>query len=290
MTIRELRTWATSEMELPLSETLMLLAHTLSLRKEDLFNDGVNVSESDQQRFKEHVHKRLTGVPMAYIRNKKEFYGADFYVDSRVLIPRPETEQIIDVLLDRIERDSVSAEGLVIADIGTGSGALALSLARVLPSSIVHATDVSDDALAVATLNCRTHQLDSRVTFYLGDLLSPLISAQIVPDIIVANLPYISLLDTQNVALDVHAHEPHLALYSGNSGLEHYERLFEQMTLLRQPPRYVIGEFGAGQSASLNELLAHFSLSSVNSSDSSPVSIFNDLAGIPRVFLISLPR
>lgn len=289
MTISELREWAIAQ-QLPLSEFLMLMAHVLGCSKEDLFIDSREVAPNHVDSFKELVGKRLSGVPMAYLRNKKEFYGSTFYVDERVLIPRPETELIVDTVLDLVKSDSGTlshSPQLTIADVGTGSGALALTLARVIQNSRVHAVDISSDVLLVAEKNRALHGLDDRVSLHCGDLLTPLILKKISPDILVANLPYISLHDVRNVAPDVHAHEPHLALYSGESGLEHYERMFAQLSLLPRLPKYILGEFGAGQVDNLKLLIQRFP--SITSTPSN-ISIFSDLAGIPRVFLISLPR
>ncbi len=287
MTIKELREWATISMELPLSDTLMLLSHVLSVRKEELFNDSVIVPQHTVSSFQSLVEKRLSGIPMAYLRNKKEFYGAQFYVDERVLIPRPETELIIDTVLDILKSDPLheNSETFLIADIGTGSGALALTLARVLPAATIHAVDVSSDALAVAQKNRASHGLDIRVQFHLGDLLNPFITTSIAPDIIVANLPYIAMNDVENVEPEVHAHEPHVALYSGQNGLEHYGRMLQQLEQLPRLPKYILGEFGAGQVEALKILIKNSKVP-----HTANLTIHNDLAGIPRVFLISLPR
>ncbi len=292
MKISDLRSWAVVDQGLPLSETIILLAHVLKISKENIFStDNIEVSEYQKNAFEKLVNRRISGEPIAYLRNSKEFYGKSFFVDERVLIPRPETELIVDSVLDLFKSDNMS-EHVTIADVGTGSGSLALTLARVLPHSHVHALDVSASALDVAEKNRADHELTSRVTLHIGDLLTPLIAAKIAPDIIVANLPYIPLNDVENVEPSVHNNEPHLALYSGETGLEHYEKMFAQLPLLPNLPRYILGEFGFGQTESLQTLINETVIKLIPSDSLSPITsaFLPDLAGIPRVFLISLPR
>lgn len=183
--------------------------------------------------------RRATREPVAYILGHREFYGRDFHVDARVLVPRPETEAIVDAVLARLP-----ADGFVrLVDIGTGSGALALTLAAERPAWHVEAVDVSEAAVAVARRNARALGVDGRVTFLIGDLLAPTMG---LFDAIVSNPPYVATRDTPGLSPDVRDHEPHVALFGGPDGMDLPRRF-----LLEAAPRLVPGgllvmEFGYG--------------------------------------------
>ncbi len=284
MKLQALLNMAVRSLTLPLTEGVILVSHVTGVPKDAVYRgDDREVSAEDEERFCELVKKRIEGVPISYLRKSKEFYGKDFYVDERVLIPRPETEHVIEHALRHITEHKLVAPHIV--DVGTGSGIIALTMARLVPHSKVSAIDVSPDALAVARKNAELHELADRVTFVEGDLLQPLVEqSDFAPDIIVTNLPYIAQNDVEHVEAEVHAHEPHIALYSGKTGIEHYERLFAQIEKLSQPPQAVIGEFGFDQAPLIEALLKKSPLKVLS------YTIYPDLAGIPRVFLISFAR
>ncbi len=169
----------------------------------------------------------MQGEPVAYLTGHKEFYGLDFFVDNRVLIPRPETELLVEAALAAAREMLARAYVPIIADIGTGSGAIPITLAVQEPRlAYLYATDISADALAVARLNAERHHVESRIRFLQGDLLAPLPEAV---DIITANLPYIGTGEMSGLAPDVRAYEPHLALFSGPSGLDLLNRFFAEV-------------------------------------------------------------
>lgn len=278
-TIRQAISFATQTNELPLNEAVLLLSHVLHLTKEEIYiADTQEMSEGSFDEFKILVERRLQGVPIAYLRGKKEFFNLTFKVTPDVLIPRPETELVVETALTQAQNITGAIH---IVDVGTGSGAIAVSLAKNIPGAQVTAIDISDDALLVALKNAQYHEVNERMAFMQGDLLTPLLEKNNTEQvhIIAANLPYIARGDTQHVEKEVHAYEPHTALYSGETGVEHYARLFEQTKKLPQLPHAIIGEIGIDQSELIQKLVAeHFDL---------PVTILPDLAGIPRVFLIS---
>jgi len=203
----------------------LLLAHALDISRSTLLARlGEPIAPDVAARYAANVARRAQHEPLAYILGHQEFFGLDFLVDRRVLIPRHETETLVVLALQRAQRVPHAAP--VVVDVGTGSGALALALANHLPHARVFATDVSPDALAVAQINAARLQLDSRVTFRQGDLLEPMTEPF---DLLVSNLPYIPSARFDQLPREVHAFEPRVALDGGADGLAVMLRLLAQM-------------------------------------------------------------
>ncbi len=190
-------------------------------------------------RFGGWVARCAAGEPVAYLLGRRAFYDRDFVVTPDVLIPRPETELLLEQVLARADRE------LVVVDVGTGSGALAITLAALRPQMTVYATDISPAALAVARENAARQQ--ATVTFYEGDLLAPLIERGIKVDLVMANLPYIPSGDLPGLA--VSRYEPTLALDGGADGLDLIRRLLAQIPQTVNPGAVILLEIGAGQGA-----------------------------------------
>jgi release factor glutamine methyltransferase len=209
------------------------------------------------------MRRRMAGEPLQYIRGTTEFYGREFRVDDRVLIPRPETEILVEAAIERIER------GARVVDIGTGSGCIAATLALERPDLRVIATDISVGALAVASQNTA-----KRVTLVASDLLAGFVEDF---DWIVSNPPYIPAEDLEALAPEVRDYEPRVALTPGPSGTEVIARILDQAGRAR-----VILEIGFGQSDAVRDLAAshHFNVDDLR----------NDLAGIPRVIVLRRSR
>ena len=188
------------------------------------------------------VRRRLRREPLAYVTGRREFFSLDFIVDSRVLVPRQETESLVELALDiAIGRYSGRCH---IADVGAGSGVIAVSLAVAAPGLRVTAVDSSHAALEVARANCEKHGVSSRVTLSHGDLLAP------VPhdvDIIVANLPYVAESEWKRLQPEIRFFEPKEALVPGKTGLETIYRLLGQVAGRRRKPGFVLMELGVGQ-------------------------------------------
>ena len=217
------------------------------------------------------VQRRLDGESVAYILGRKEFWSLDLLVDARVLVPRPDTETLVEKALELLQGMSADGRALRVADIGTGSGALALALKKERPSDEVFALDVSSEALAVAGENAVRLGLD--VTLVLGDLVEPL--AHLAPfDLIASNPPYIPSRDIAGLSPEVRR-EPHLALDGGEDGLALVRRLASDARRVLAPSGALVMEIGAGQAAKVMEILHSQGYLSIGSR--------RDLAGIERV-------
>lgn len=239
------------------------------------------LNASEEERFQSWLARRLQGEPIAYILGHKEFYGLDFLVDKRVLIPRPETELLVEHALKAI--DGVFREGRtpVVADIGTGSGAIPVTLAVNEPRlPYVYAVDISDDALAVATLNVQHHHLEERIRLLKGDLLAPLPEPV---DVLTANLPYVGTSELGVMSNDVVDYEPHLALFSGPSGIDLLSRFFASAftSSILKKGSVLLLEIGYQQKQVLQQLLQA-------SWPEANVSFYKDYAGWDRVMQVIL--
>lgn len=177
------------------------------------------LSSGQQKNFLALAAQRRRGVPFAYLTGRQGFYSLDFFVTKDVLIPRPETEQLVDWVLANVDRKKPTTT----IDVGTGSGCIAVTLAKYLPAATIIASDVSEKALLVAKKNARTHKVSARISFRRGSLLSVLKPNEQL-DLVVANLPYLTKPQLKNVP-----HEPKLALHGGTRGLELIEKLILQI-------------------------------------------------------------
>lgn len=235
------------------------------------------------QSFNKLIKKRAQNYPVAYITNNKEFFGLDFYVDERVLIPRPETELLVENLLRspacRQAGSPARDDKLIrIAEIGTGSGCIAISLAKNLVGTRrgafrIIATDISAKALQVARKNAKKHKVLSKIQFLQGDLLKPITNKKI--DIIVANLPY---LDDNYAGLE---YEPQLALKAGAHGIDLYKKFFTKLAQLKNKPKLVYIEIAHKHPPTLTKMIKKLF-------PKSDVKTIKDLAGLNRIIQIFL--
>jgi release factor glutamine methyltransferase len=253
----------------------VLLAHTLGWERARLFAaSDYHPTPQQVAAFRQLVCRRASLEPVAYLIGQREFYGLTLQVDPRVLVPRPETELLVELALEQARARSAANPGhpLRLVDVGTGSGAIALALAYHLPTAVIYATDVSRDALDVAAANLQRHHLHERVVLLQGDLLSPL-PEQV--DLIVSNPPYTILAE---IDAGVRHYEPHLALDGGSDGLGIYRRLFAQAPRCLRPGGVVLVEIGATQAAAVADL-ARAALASPQ------IVVQRDLAGLARVVM-----
>lgn len=227
----------------------VILAHVLRVGRSWLFAHyeyPLELEQADQ--YTELIARRVRHEPVAYLIGRKEFYGLELQVDHRVLIPRPETEMLVDAVLEAVSCAAHSP--VVVADVGTGSGAIALAVAANAENTRIHALDLSADALAVARANVARHDGRWQVTLLQGDLLEPLPEGV---DVIVANLPYVNNADYRTLDLDVRGYEPLLALVAGAQGLDAITALLRQVPDHLNPDGTVILEIGHDQGqAALN--------------------------------------
>jgi len=256
----------------PELESEILLRHALDIGRTQFYLDlDKDLSSEQSQNCSQIIERRLTGEPAAYIIGRREFFGLDFNVDRRVLIPRPETELLVEETLRLVQAQSLPARELRIVDIGTGSGAIAISLAVNLPQISVLATDISADALVVAAQNCLQHAVADRVTLRQGDLLEPLTGAV---DILIANLPYVTAAELEKMPSV--KYEPRQALDGGESGLATIFRLLPQVDGKVKSGGDLLMEIGLGQSSTVKKWIAELY-------PSVTVQVLRDLAGIERV-------
>ena len=234
----------------------VLLSHVLHVERSTLYTYPERALTSEQgQRYFSLIQRRAQGAPVAYLTGYKEFYGLDFLVDERVLIPRPETELLVEAALQVCRAKLDAGHTPVVADIGTGSGVIPITLAVHEPRlPYLYATDISSDALAVASLNCQRHHVEQRIRLLQGDLLAPLPEPV---DVLTANLPYIGLEEMDMLDVDVRDYEPHVALFSGPKGLDLLERLFTDLARSQAlaAKAVVLLEIGYQQRAALTSLV-----------------------------------
>jgi release factor glutamine methyltransferase len=233
------------------------------------------LTADEAERYASAIAERARGRPSQYITGHQEFWGLDFIVTPAVLIPRPETEHSVEMVLELAK--ARAAEALQIADIGTGSGCIALALAHELPNAEIEACDISTDALEIARLNAERLDLSKRVHFRQSDLLSDFSGAEKY-DFIVCNPPYVSELKPETVQRQVREYEPKIAVFSGKSGLEIYERLIPQARAHLNPGGWLVMEIGFSIENEVRSLLAGWP----------EIVVKPDLQGIPRVLAARL--
>lgn len=279
--------------EAPL-EAELLLMHILGIDRAKLYARlGEGVSTDDAEALAHLVERRLHHEPTAYIIGHREFFGHDFYVAPGALIPRPESELLVQEAFNFVfsnlwensekrvlsdEKSSTPEKGERIAEIGTGSGAIAISLALLMPKARIYATDISHQALEIARVNCEKHGVQDRVHLLQGDLLEPIPE---VVDIIVANLPYIKDEDWRELSAEIRMYEPVVALRGGRDGLDKLRQLLSNVNEKIRTGGLIILEIGPDQgraAASLAEKLF----------PEAGIELAEDLGGRDRVLKIVL--
>lgn len=260
-------------------EAEILLAHTLRISRALLLAKlGEPISDADAAQFAGMVARRAQHEPIAYIVGHQEFYGLDFVVDRRVLIPRPETEHVVELALNALKK--IPHPEPVLVDVGTGSGAIALALAHNTARTKIIATDISPDALAVAQLNATRLNLRERVEFRHTDLLDGITTPI---DILTANLPYIPLEREAQLPREIRQYEPRLATIAGLDGLSVIRRLLNQVEQHMARASFIFLEISEEQGDAAREL-AQVMLPRAD------VEIHRDLEGMDRVVEIQIGR
>lgn len=274
-TIKDLLEWtaryfAGKGIEAARLEAELLLAHALQKSRVSLYTDyDAPVGSAERAAFRGLIARRAQGEPLAYITGSREFMSLDFLVGSGVLIPRPETE----ILVEEAIKAAAAWESPRICDVGCGSGAIAVSLAHYLPGARVRALDISPQALEIARTNASRHQVE--IEFFTSDLLGDL-PPELAFDIIAANLPYVSAADYSRLNRSVAAYEPALALKGGADGLDPYRALLPQAIPRLSPGGWLFMEIDPAQAALLEGIIRQCN-------EWEAFQVINDLAGRERV-------
>ncbi|WP_209437847.1 peptide chain release factor N(5)-glutamine methyltransferase [Mesobacillus selenatarsenatis] len=229
--------------------------------------------------FQSAVKRHAAGEPIQYIIGSEEFYGRRFQVNEHVLIPRPETEELVHGTLQRMDKLFPDRDSIDLVDVGTGSGAISVTLKLEKPVLKVTAVDLSKDAIEVASKNAS--QLGADIEFLHGDLLQPLILQRKKVDVIISNPPYIPVSDQEWMSDIVTEHEPHMALFAGEDGLDLYRRFMEELPLVLKEKALVSFEIGAGQGEAVRRLLE-------NTFPQAKVEVVFDINGKDRMVFAEL--
>lgn len=265
-------------------EAELLLGHVLGMSKTQLYTEPErSLISTETERLWSLVQRRLGHEPVAYILGHCEFYGIDFYIDYHTFIPRPETELLVEKAVELAHHISHSGKQITMADVGTGCGAIAVSLALALPQAKIYAMDISALALQVAGINCWRHGVNSRVELLQGNLLEPL--PQPV-DMIVANLPYIKSCEFGDLSPEIRKFEPMMALVGGEDGLDKIQQMLEQMpgklgTHCSRCSVYCLLEIGQGQGEMVTSLISSYF-------PQASIELIFDLGGMERVVKVGL--
>ncbi len=255
-TIKKLLDWTTEyfkkyNIEWPHLEAEILLAHSLKVPRIQLYVQFEKVLTSEElAEYKKLILRRSKHEPVAYIIETQPFMSLEFKVNPSVLIPRPETEKLVEITIDA----SKTFKSPLIADLGTGSGAIAVSLAKYISGSKIYATDVSKEAIEIAKENAEKHGVQDRCTFFVGSLFEPLEDMKGRFDIIVSNPPYVKTAEIDSLEPDIKDFEPRHALEAGEDGLKYIREIIEKSPAYLKNPGKILMEFGMGQGSTILDL------------------------------------
>ncbi len=262
------------------SEAEIILSEITGLSRLKLYaNSKESVSPAVKEHFDEAVKLRSKRFPMAYVVGKKEFYGHEYYISPEVMVPRPESELLIDAVRSRLNNSEKGYfQELNIVDLGTGSGVLAITLALLFPRSLLWAVDVSPEALKVAQKNARLHRVDDRITFLEGDFWEALDSKPYHFNMIISNPPYIPRCQLDNLEPEIKKYEPRCALDGGADGLESYRNIFAGMKYYASLPAILALEIDINCARKIISLGRQEPLIK-------EMEIINDYSNLDRIFM-----
>jgi len=272
MTIQKILLQATEKfsragIETPRLDAEVLLAHALNCRRLKLYTDAEKIlSAAEVERYKNFVALRAEKIPVAYLTGNKEFFGLNFFVNKNVLIPRPDTEILTQLVIENLGGEKI------FADLGTGSGAIAISVCKFVKNSVGFAVDISENALEVAKFNAKKFGVDDRINFFCGNLFEPFAGKKF--DAIISNPPYIPTGDLKNLQAEVQK-EPTTALDGGEDGLNFYRKIISAAPEFLFENGFLAVEVGINQADEVKKFF--------DENNFVEVEIFQDLAGLDRV-------
>jgi len=272
MTIQKILLQATEKLsqagiDTPRLDAEVLLAHALNCRRLKLYTDAEKIlSAAEVERYKNFVALRAEKIPVAYLTGNKEFFGLNFFVNKNVLIPRPDTEILTQLVIENLGGEKI------FADLGTGSGAIAISVCKFVKNSVGFAVDISENALEVAKFNAKKFGVDDRIKFFCGNLFEPLAGKKF--NAIISNPPYIPTGDLKNLQAEVQK-EPTTALDGGEDGLNFYRKIISAAPEFLFENGFLAVEVGINQADEVKKFF--------DENNFVEVEIFQDLAGLDRV-------
>ena len=256
-----------NKIETPRLDAEILLAFVLNCQRLKLYTESEKILSVDEvRRFENLIAQRAKKIPVAYLTGSKEFFGLNFFVNENVLIPRPDTEILTQLVIENLGGEKI------FADLGTGSGAIAISVCKFVKNAVGFAVDISENALEVAKFNAKKFCVDDRINFFCGNLFEPLAGKKF--DAIVSNPPYIPTADLKNLQDEVKT-EPVTALDGGVDGLNFYRKIISDAPKFLNLQGFLAVEVGIKQAESVKKFFAE--------NNFVEIEIFQDLAGIDRV-------
>jgi release factor glutamine methyltransferase len=262
-------------------ETEILLSYSLEMSRSEIYlNSNRALKDIEKKQLEKKIQKRIDKIPIQYITKHQEFMGMDFLVGKGALIPRPETEILVEEVIKRLKNYKYS-NNLKVVDLGTGTGIIAVSIAKFIEEIIIYATDISKKSLQIALKNAQKHYCKDKIIFLQGDLFKPFIGRieKNSLDGIISNPPYINSYDFKSLPPEIKNNEPKIALSGGIDGLDYYRKIIRKSPYYLKKSGFIALEVGAGQAKEVKELI----LKEHNFKQN--VEIFKDYLGIERVVI-----
>ena len=262
-------------------ETEILLSYFLKMNRSSIYvNSDRELKVAEKLELVDMVKKRLKRIPIQYITSHQEFMGMDFLVEKGVLIPRPETEILVEEVIKRLKNYKCS-NILEVADLGTGTGVIAISIANFINNITVYATDISKKSLQIALKNAQKHDCKDKIIFLQGDLFKPFKNKieKLSLEAIISNPPYIDSYDFKSLPPEVKNNEPKIALFGGIDGLDYYRKIIRKSPQYLKKKGFLALEVGAGQARKVKELILK------ENNFNQDIEIIKDYLGIERVVI-----
>ena len=262
-------------------ETEILLSYLLGMSRSEIYLNSERVlKDREKTQLEKKIQKRIEKIPLQYITKHQEFMGMDFLVEEGVLIPRPETEILVEEVIKRLKNYKYS-KNLKVADLGTGTGVIAVSVAKFIKDIIVYATDISKKSLQVALKNAQKHDCKDKIIFLQGDLFEPFMGKikKNILDGIISNPPYIDFYDFRLLPPEIKDNEPKIALSGGIDGLDYYRKIIRKSPRYLKKSGFIALEVGSNQSQAVKELILK------ENNFNKDIEIVKDYLGIERVVI-----